>query len=276
MSRRVSLLKNDLVDLPDRPLPITPGRSQHVPEVSSPLQKSWAPSPPIPTGPASGIGPFDPSPSRRSSKLYMRGSSTRRSWDGRAHGTAQSIPPGFTEADRGRANLYDAPLDNIPTYGFSETAGFSEISARGSPVSRAGRVTPEVVQNSPGPATNGLFTQPKTHSRRRSLLNPAAINFTPTTASFAEPSFPSFPHDTVTEAGPRAGGAYPMPYQHSYQANESPDFVSKGDFLDDVDAISDHIWNQNTPQTLEQAMEEQSGEINLDNRLPANQKLYQT
>ncbi|KAM0425675.1 hypothetical protein ACHAPT_009207 [Fusarium lateritium] len=113
------------------------------------------------------------------------------------------VPPGFTEAQRGQANLYDAPLEDIPS-GLS-TPGISQPTAGPA----LGLTTPEQTPRRVHSSTSSF------ESKKRNLtpiktkgLNPGANIFTPSTpspmVSIAKNKTPTAPaaHSRLGQSGP--------------------------------------------------------------------------
>ncbi|RSL60111.1 hypothetical protein CEP53_005564 [Fusarium sp. AF-6] len=90
------------------------------------------------------------------------------------------VPPGFTEAHRGQANLYDRPLHLIPSgYSHENAQGIHQLDSSRTPSTPHREKTPTDVYSSASSylSRNGL------PPIRTTGLNPVANNFTPGTSS---------------------------------------------------------------------------------------------
>ncbi|RSL86649.1 hypothetical protein CEP52_015761 [Fusarium oligoseptatum] len=90
------------------------------------------------------------------------------------------VPPGFTEAHRGQANLYDRPLHLIPSgYSHENAQGIHQLDSSRTPSTPRREKTPTDVYSSASSylSRNGL------PPIRTTGLNPVANNFTPGASS---------------------------------------------------------------------------------------------
>ncbi|KAM0548176.1 hypothetical protein ACHAPJ_009974 [Fusarium lateritium] len=248
MSRRVSNLQGDHIDLPNRRLPNYQARSSHVPEVGSRLQQSWVPSSSSFSRSTDSSEQGNPrySPPRHGRPALPTGSNYLP--DGSIY---PPVPPGFTEAHRGQANVYDRPYltDSPGSSAINSPIEASSQSPHGSVEStpdmlRSVPTEPRAMRRSPPTEPRAVRRSPPMVS---STLNPAANDFEPVVGSAT--TFPSREdvENIIATSGPVSFDADSTFAEQLLKAHKDAELRRINEIEDErdrLDAYEEYIWKQ--------------------------------
>ncbi|KAJ4267509.1 hypothetical protein NW762_003616 [Fusarium torreyae] len=260
MSRRVSDLQGDHIDLPNRRLPNYQVRSSHVPEVSSRLQQSWVPSSSSSSRSTDSSEQGNPrySPPQHARPALPTGSNYLP--DGSIY---PRVPPGFTEAHRGQANVYDQLYlaDSPEQSAMNSPIEASSRSPRGSAEStpdmpRSVPAEPRAMRRSPPTEPRAMRRSPPIAS---STLNPTANDFEPVVGSAT--TFPSREdiENIIATSGPLSFDTDPTFAEQLLKAHQEAelDRIKKiEDERDRLDAYEEYLWKQAKELDEEEARRE--------------------